>query len=434
MIQRFYFFIFYGAYNLLLVLACVIGLLGSRKIRKRFRDSCSQGIAKKEGTRVWMHVSSLGEFEQGITILESLKKRYPNMRSVVTFFSSSGFEVAQKSKVPDAIMYLPPDVPWVMSGFVRDLDADLVILVKHDFWVNMIRSCTSRGIPILLISGKFLADNGIFRVGKALFVPLLKQFDHFFVQDESSKRVLEDQGVNQVTVTGDTRVDRVIGICERGVQYPLLDRYCSGDVMVLGSVWPEDISHLKPLILELQAILQFIIVPHDWTGISKDLHRQFPGSSLYSDLEDAESKGRILILDRGGMLSSVYRYAKFAYVGGGFRGALHNLLEPAVYKIPVFFGRHPRNRKFCEAAGLSQTGGGLEVGDGKEMGRILKKMEDPECYRRHAQAAGQYIENNAGATDLVCDELGKYLSGAREKSSSRQGGAGAQRVRVSGSQ
>jgi 3-deoxy-D-manno-octulosonic-acid transferase len=252
-------------------------------------------------------------------------------------------------------------------------------------------------------------------MGKKLYLPIFRQIEYFFVQDENSLSVLKTVGIEKAAIAGDTRVDRVVEIASGVKEYPEISDFIDeSDVMVLGSVWPSDIKILYQFIQVKSKFMKFIIAPHNvGTNEIEELINNFDHTLRYSDLVTGSdySESRILIIDNIGMLSSLYQYAKYAYVGGAFRGALHNLLEPAVYGIPVFYGQHASNQKFNEAILLGQSGGGIHFSEIEEMEAAFNKMQsDPLIYKEAASAAYHYIRSMQGATKKIMQYLNRFIA------------------------
>lgn len=361
---------------------------------------------------VWMHCSSLGEFEQGRPVLEALRRDAPHCRIVLTFFSPSGYESKKDYSGADHIFYLPLDSPGNARQFVELVNPDLVLWVKYDYWYYFLSELKKRGIPTLLISGIFRPDQPFFHWYGRLHRYMLECFTHLFVQTEASKMLLGRLRLTeQVSVSGDTRFDRVIEIAAGGGSLPVIEAFC-GDrpVIVAGSTWEEDEEELDHY-ANTHPELRFIIAPHE---IGEDRLREVEGlfrhSVRYSTLmrEEAPKGGvagwpepNVLIIDNIGLLSRLYRYATITYVGGGFGDdGVHNVLEAAVYGKPVVFG--PVIEKYIEAVELTESGGGLIIDSAIEAEKVFNRLlQNPEECGETGEASRNYVHSRKGATSRI---------------------------------
>jgi len=283
----------------------------------------------------------------------------------------------------------------------------MAVFVKNDLWLNHLIECNRRNIPMICASAVFRLDQIYFNRAKALYQPLLKAIDHYFVQDLNTQRVLERNHIHNATVAGDNRVDRVISILDEPLEDPLIEDFVGQDrpVIIFGSVWPSDLSILKRLHHQLEDYF-FIVAPHDTKNNQlRNALLEFPEIMFYS--EGKKESARMLVLDKVGLLSRVYRYGRYAYVGGAFHSGVHNTLEPAVYGIPVFVGDDDQIYKFHEVRELVKTGG-IKVTDqeGDEMLNRIQLMDgEEERYARASEANSVFIEEQSGATEMVVDYL-----------------------------
>ena len=351
---------------------------------------------------IWIHVASLGEFEQGRPIIEALKRARGTTKILLTFFSPSGYEVRKNYEYADWVHYLPLDTPENARKFVSIVHPTLVIFIKYEFWYYFLKELKNQQIPILMASCIFRKNHFFFRRSGSFFKPILKGVDHFFVQDDESFRLITSI-TDKATVAGDTRFDRVIEISEQASAFKRVDEFLDGEkCFMIGSSWQSDLKILFPFIKKYQSDVKFIIAPHNIAdGDISSLVNQLEGAVRYSKPENLK-KSRTLIIDNIGMLSSLYKYANYAFVGGGFRGTLHNTLEAAVYGVPVFFGKHANNEKFKEALELIKCTGAFSVSTFAELNEkfqhLLKREED---YTSSAQAAHRYVRSKSGATRQV---------------------------------
>ena len=350
-------------------------------------------------TRYWFHVASLGEFEQCRPVIESLKKKQVQIEIILTFFSPSGYEVQKNYSLA--------------FQFIRKINPDKVIFVKYEFWLNHLQVCFDLQIPVIFFSVIFRTNHIYFGIARILYEKYFRLVSQFFVQDQKSADLLQKLGVRHVAVVGDTRFDRVVTIAEQAESQPLIERFVQqGKVWVMGSIWPADINILLPFILkESSKNTQFILAPHDISSDSIDyLKRCFPEALCYSKiLESTDLKeASILILDFIGLLSTAYRYATYAYVGGAFGAGLHNTIEATVYGIPVFFGRSPKNIKFKECQDLIVEGAAFEFGNLSDFMSYLEALNsDYSNYQKAADAAFAYTRSRQGATERIVTYLTK---------------------------
>ena len=365
---------------------------------------------KKTDRVVWFHAASLGEFEQGRPLMERLRVEHPEYKILLTFFSPSGYEVRKDYEGADLVCYLPFDTPGNALSFIRLAHPEIAIFIKYEFWTNYLITCRRKGIKTYSVSSIFRPDQYFFKwhmFGKYPTLKPLRQFDHLFVQNESSKKLLAEHGINCVTVVGDTRLDRVIAIKDAAAPLPLVEQF-AGDApcFIAGSSWGPDEEIYIPYFGKHKD-WKLIIAPHVISETHlKDIEKLLDDNGIshlrYTELEKGESAPSseigALIVNCFGKLSSIYRYGKVALVGGGFGVGIHNVPEAAVYGIPVIFG--PNNEKFREAQALKACGGSFEYQDAESFAAIMDKfITSPADLQKAGQAAGGYINTNAGAAD-----------------------------------
>ena len=357
---------------------------------------------------IWMHVSSLGEFEQGRPLIERIKAEHPEQRIVLTFFSPSGYEVRKDYDKADAVCYLPFDTPGNAKRFLDLVNPSMAIFVKYEFWGNYLSELKRREVPTYIISAIFRPGQSFFKPWGGMFRKMLGCFTHFYVQNEESRQLLEGIGINAVTVAGDTRFDRVAHVREQAKDFPVRDKMTQGCpfTLVMGSSWPPDEDIVIPY-FNAHPGMKLIIAPHEFDRERLDalLGKLKRKAGLYSTTraEDAHELD-CLVIDCFGILSSVYRYGQMAYVGGGFGSGIHNVNEAAVYGIPVVFG--PKYDKFLEAIELIAAGGGFSVNDAGSFAKVMDDMlTDEALLKRSSRVAGQYIQSHLGATDMILDDL-----------------------------
>lgn len=357
---------------------------------------------------IWMHCSSLGEFEQGLPILESLKTSYPGYKILVTFFSPSGYEVRRNHPVADFVFYLPMDGPSHANRFFNIVQPSLVLFVKYEFWYFYLQEAAQRNIPAVLVSGIFRPDQPFFKWYGTLHRRMLSFFAKLFVQTPEAAGLLRGIGVTEnVVITGDTRFDRVIEIADDPAPLAEIEAFCNGrQTIIAGSTWTEDDEELDHF-ANTHPEMRFIIAPHD---LDKERLNEclslYKHSILYSvyikgTTEDTAPNINTLIIDNMGLLSRLYRYATICYVGGGFGDdGIHNVLEAAVYHKPVVFG--PVYDKYIEGEELVECGGGFSIDDALELEALLHDLlTNSDNYSAACKAAGEYVRLKAGATEKI---------------------------------
>ena len=359
---------------------------------------------------IWFHASSLGEFEQGRPMMEKIKAEHPEYKILLTFFSPSGYEVRKNYNGVDVICYLPFDTPYRVKKFLNLANPSIAVFIKYEFWGNYLQELKHRNIPVYIISSIFRRDQLFFQWFGYPYRKMLYCFTHLFVQDDRSAALLKEFGITNVTVTGDTRFDRVLDVRNQARELSPVEHFvCEGGkekrlTLVAGSSWPQDEEILIPYFNE-HPEMKLIIAPHE-------IHREHlmyiesllkrPSVRLADVFHDESlAGGKVrLIVDSFGLLSSIYRYGTIAYIGGGFGAGIHNTLEAAVYGIPVLFG--PKYHKFKEAKDLIKVGGGFSVSDKQS---FCEKMDELLTYHEVLEAAGesagQFVNGNAGATDKI---------------------------------
>ncbi|MBO0322972.1 3-deoxy-D-manno-octulosonic acid transferase [Muricauda sp. CAU 1633] len=366
-----------------------------------------------EGSKsIWMHVASLGEYEQGLPILEQLRSAYPNHKIVLTFFSPSGYEVKKNTSAADVVVYLPMDTLSNASKFLDKTNPELAIFIKYEIWPNYLYQLQQRNIPTLLVSGRFLKKQIYFKPLGGFMRNSLKAISHFFVQDETSKRLLESINFKNTTVSGDTRFDRVSEILKQDNHLDFMSKF-KGDAfcVVAGSTWPEDEEILINFINSTKHPIKFVIAPHQ----IKQAHIDHITSAIskkticYTQLGNEDlSKYDVLIIDTIGLLTKIYSYADVAYVGGGFATGLHNTLEPAVFGIPVIIG--PNFKGFKEADDLVAQKGILPIQNQENFTDLMNGfVTHPESVTKTGKINSNYINTNLGATTLAMNHIKEIL-------------------------
>jgi len=378
---------------------------GHHNLWKKLKAGIESG-----GRYIWVHASSLGEFEQGRPHIERLQREHPEYLILLTFFSPSGFEVRKNYAGADLVAYLPFDLPWNARRFINLVRPEKVFFIKYEFWRNYLRRLHARKIPTYLISGIFRPKQFFFRPGGGGYRRWLHYFTHLYVQDERSRILLESIGVTNVTVAGDTRFDRVTDIMRAKKRITEVAEFVRGSefTLCIGSSWPQDEAIYFPWI-HANPQVKVIIAPHEFDDKRIEaIKKEFSGevvtlSEIQADPEAMEGK-RILVIDCFGLLSSVYAYCDAAYIGGAFGSGLHNINEAAVYGIPVVFG--PKHRKFIEAGEIIEAGGGFSISSESEASDILSRLCSDPAFRKDAgEKAGKYIMSKIGATDIIYSDI-----------------------------
>lgn len=369
---------------------------------RRYTDSQS-----KNKPVFWFHCASLGEFEQGRPVIEQLKQIYPSSCIVLTFFSPSGYEVRKNYEVADLVCYLPLDGKRNAQKFISLIKPDIAFFVKYEFWYGYLTELKKRGVPSISISAIFRPNAVPFRWYGGFYKKILKQIGHYFVQDENSLALLKVIGIENVTLAGDTRFDRVAAICRHVEQVELARTFKQQDkVMVIGSSWPADLDVLLPLMQEFADEIKFIVAPHNIE--EKELERieeAIPYKTvLFSKAKvNMVSNYRILLIDNVGILTSLYQYGEFAYVGGAFGKSLHNILEPATFGMPIFFGNNSYQH-FNEANALLKLGAAYTVADAEELRhKFLIFLRDEEKRKEAGEICRKYVSENTGATEVIAN-------------------------------
>lgn len=370
--------------------------------RKNVFERMARAISPSDRI-VWIHVASLGEFEQGRPLMEQIRKQYPEFKILLTFFSPSGYEVRKDYKGADYIFYMPIDTPRNVGRFLDIAHPEIAVFVKYEFWLNYLRQLKARGTRTYVISSIFRRNSIFFRSYGFLWRQALDAFDRIFVQNEESRELLHGIGFDNVIVAGDTRFDRVAAIAEAVKRIDAIETF-KGDapLFIAGSTWKPDEEILMELIADNPRI-KFVIAPHemDEARINRIMTQTCGRAVRYTHC-DAQSLARsqVLILDTVGILASVYRYASWAYIGGGFGVGIHNTLEAATFALPIAFG--PNYAKFKEARDMVALGAATKVESAEELKRWFAPLRDDSVLRaKVSSTAKDYTVKNQGATSLI---------------------------------
>lgn len=371
-----------------------------------------------KGKTAWFHASSLGEFEQARPILERFKKEHPDYTICLTFFSPSGYEVRKNYAEADYICYLPLDTPGNARRFVDKINPCVAFFVKYDHWFNYLNELHKREVPTFLFSAIFRPGQYFFKWYGGWFAKQLGIYRHIFVQNEQSQRLLASKGIENVTLGGDTRFDRVNDIARGVKQFEIVEQFVNSQadakVLLAGSSWEEDERHLKAFEDRYEGPLKLVIAPH---MIHKE-HIEYIETlfgkercARYSQLKDGAERlaeRPVLIIDNIGILSSLYQYADVAYIGGGFGKGIHNILEALTYGKPVVFG--PNYQKFQEAKDIIARGGGQSYSTQEELNTLLDKwLKEEDTHKKASHESRKYVEANLGATDKIFEMIDKTV-------------------------
>lgn len=376
--------------------------------RKIVFETLSQKISRNDKT-IWFHAASLGEYEQGLPVIEKIKEKYPSHKIILTFFSPSGYEVRKNNAVADVTVYLPLDTKNNAQKFLKLVHPEMVFFIKYEYWPNYLNELRKLNTPAYLISGIFRENQIFFKWYGQLHRNALNAFRYFFVQNENSKKLLLQLGKTNVLVSGDTRFDRVATILEKDNTLDFISEFKKDTLtIVVGSSWPKDEELLIQYINSCTQNVKFIIAPHN---IKTDQIQQLEKSIdkktvLFSEKEDKNlADFDVFIIDTIGILTKIYSYADIAYVGGGFGNpGVHNILEPATFGVPIIIG--PNFSHFAEATALVNLGGCISINNNKELTENLDKLISDEIYRKKkGSICNNYVNKNKGATPMIWSKI-----------------------------
>jgi 3-deoxy-D-manno-octulosonic-acid transferase len=382
--------------------------------RKVVFHQLQEAITNSDKT-IWFHAASLGEFEQGLPIMEAIKKKYPSHKIVVSFFSPSGYEVKKSNTIADVTVYLPLDTKRNAHNFIKAVHPDLVFFIKYEFWPNYLNELQQLQIKTFLVSGIFRKNQAFFKWYGGFYRKALEAFSYFFVQNESSKILIQRLGYQNVMISG----DRVMNILERDNSLDFMDEFCTTNskIIVIGSSWPKDEEMLLNYINTSAENIKFVIAPHNIKADQiKNLKSQIRKKTiLFSEKEellkqvqqDKVEDFQVFIIDTIGILTKIYSYADIAYVGGGFGNpGVHNILEPATFGIPIIIG--PNYSHFAEATALVNLGGCISIKNQNQLKEIIDELlqnEDERLEKGHI--CRTFVQMNAGATEKISNQISK---------------------------
>lgn len=362
---------------------------------------------------IWFHVSSLGEFEQGLPLMESIKRNYPEYKLLLTFFSPSGYEPRKNFQLADMVAYMPSDTLVNAKRLVRNFNIKAAFFVKYDFWFNYMKVLNDNDIPLYYISALLHQNHYFFKFYASWFRRQLRYVRHYFVQNEETAKLLKSIGVDDVTITGDTRFDRVYDIARQSLSFPEIEKFVNGrKCIIAGSSWPTDERFLIPFLRKMPDDYCMIIAPHDVSDSHiNQITSQLDNYRLYSDIQQPmvnDQQPQVLVINTIGILKKIYKYARFVYVGGGFMSSIHNTQEALVFGCPVVIG--PKYHKFVEAVDLVKLGGMFSVNNQQELNDIFERlMNDEAFYDKASDICQDYVRLSIGATNKIVDCLNPIL-------------------------
>lgn len=377
--------------------------------RQQTKKELEYFIAQNQAPLIWVHVASLGEYEQVVPVIKALKPQFKNYKILLSFFSDSGYRIKKNNSVADFETYLPLDTQKQSQAFVNFVKPQFAIFVKYDIWPNFLRELHKQHIKTFLVAARFRPQQLYFKAYGRFFKHALMSFQHISVQDQASGHLLNSINYTDWTLTGDTRYDRVYQQLSQDNTLDFMQDFKQNhDCMVCGSTWPEDEKALLPTLNDKSLALKFVIAPHQIKPETvNQFQKQLQKSSIkYSEIKTQDlSQYDILILDTVGLLTKVYAYANIAYVGGAMgKTGLHNILEPAAFGTPIIIG--PNHEKFPEAKALQQVGGLAVVSKPSELQNIVHKLNDEQGLKtKMRKAAHDFIQDKKGATALTCKEI-----------------------------
>jgi 3-deoxy-D-manno-octulosonic-acid transferase len=379
-------------------------------VKGRSQTFTKLNVIKKTDRVIWFHCASLGEFEQGRPIIENLSNNLkPNYKIVLTFFSPSGYEIQKNYDKVDVVCYLPIDTKKNARRFLDKIHPEMVIFVKYEFWPNILKELKNRHINTILVSGIFRENQVFFKSYGSFMRKSLQTFDHFFVQDEKSEKLLQKIRFNNATISGDTRFDRVFDITKQDNKLNFIEDFIQNKhTLVAGSTWKKDEELLVNYINNYATNDEkFIIAPHNITNIEWLKNAINKDVTLYSDKEK-NIDASVFIVDTIGILTKIYSYANVAYIGGGFGTGIHNILEPATFGVPIIIG--PNYQKFKEAVDLVDKKGCFVIKNKAELIKVIQLFKNDELLKKYGTISENYVKNNIGATLCIISYINKKMT------------------------
>ena len=382
--------------------------------QKNLIHSIEVQLKAEKAPVVWFHCASLGEFEQGRPVMEAFKQEYPDHKILLTFFSPSGYEVRKSYRGADYIYYLPFDTPERANRFIKAVKPQMAFFVKYEYWYNYLRLLHEQKVPTFLVSGIFNPNFVFFKPYGGFYRKMLLYFTHLFVQNEESVRLLNSIGIRNYSLGGDTRFDRVAAICKEPRTIPIAEAFkAKKPLLVAGSTWEPDLRTLAPLLGRYKGKLKSIIAPHEVDEAhleeAEEILEGLTSCRFSKATAETAAKADVLLIDNVGMLSSLYALGDYAFVGGGFGKGLHNILEPATFGLPIFFGNKAYHI-FQEAFDLMDRGGAFAIGNPEELqDKFSVLYENEEKRSVAAGSSANYVQQNTGATGQIMEYIQKMM-------------------------
>ena len=390
-------------------------LLGNEKAKLWWNGRKNQWknliSVNKNDEWIWIHVSSLGEFEQGLPVIERLKSDFPKYKLLLTFFSPSGYEPRKNFQLADKVAYMPSDTLHNAKKLIKNFNIKAAFFVKYDFWFNYMKVLKKNNIPLYYISALLHPNHYFFKFYSSWFRKQLRNVSHFFVQNDETAKLLKNIGIENTTVTGDTRFDRVYEIAKQSKSFPEIEKFINGrHCIIAGSSWPSDEKFIIPFLNKMPDNYCLIIAPHDISDSHiKQITSQLDNYVLYNQQSKVNGQQpTVLVINTIGILKQIYKYARFAYVGGGFMSSIHNTQEALVFGCPVVIG--PKYHQFVEAVDLVGDGGMFSVNNQQEFDDIFEKLiNDDKFYNKASGICQDYIQLSIGATNKIMKVLESKL-------------------------
>ncbi len=406
--MRFLYSIFIFIYGFIIKVASIFNPKAAQWVngRKNIFKHIEEALKENKKPLIWMHAASLGEFEQGRPVLEAIKSKYPDYGILLTFFSPSGYEVRKNYDLADFVFYLPLDTPKNAKRFLDLIPIKFAIFIKYEYWYNYLNIIHKKDIPIVFVSAVFREKQAFFNFYGKWFLKHLKQIDWLFVQNQKSLDILNDAGIKNASLSGDTRFDRVSDIAKQAKPNAIVEQFKGkSKLMLAGSSWPQDEALIYPLLQKFPD-LKVIFAPHliDEKHIAEIVKKSSAKSILYSkaNLENCIDK-QVLIINNFGLLSSLYRYADFTFIGGGFGAGIHNTLEAATYGMPIFIG--PNYEKFQEAKDLVELKSIGIITDAQQLEDVISLFLEFSIHKEIEQMTRDYMRSKTGATKHIINHL-----------------------------
>lgn len=388
--------------------ARLAALMGNKKAKQWVEGRKALPSPDFDGRWIWFHAASLGEFEQGRPLMEAIKQQHPEYHIALSFFSPSGYEIRKDYPYADEVVYLPTDTPKHAKQWIARHHFVAAFFIKYEFWFNYMQALKQNGIPLFYTSLILKPQQYFFKWYGGWFRKQLRSVTHFYVQDETTSNLLHSIGFDNITICGDTRFDRVAAIAKTVKPFPEIERFINGrKCIIAGSSWQPDEQLLSAFIKKMPEDYCFIMAPHDISDTHiTQIKAQVENYQLFTELDNSKP-AKVLILNTIGILSQLYQYARFVYIGGGFGVNIHNIQEPVTFGCPVVFG--PKYKSFKEAVDLVALGGAFSITDGIQLDSIFTRlMNDNSFYDTASKACSDYLKTQVGATETIMKIFEKH--------------------------